>query len=70
MKAIYVSVWDDGVQIEVECEFNPDTNSICKIAEDERFKTVNDFVDEWVILPPDNTVIRQFTREMEELAKS
>lgn len=31
VKAIYVSVWDDSIEIESSCNFNPQTNEVSDI---------------------------------------
>jgi hypothetical protein len=58
MKATYVSVWDGGVEVRTNCEYNLETGEVTDI-ETSDVSGVNCCEDEYIELP-DGKVIRDF----------
>ena len=63
MKAKYTSVWDGGVNIITNCDYDPATKIVSKIESVDPGK-VRDLDDEFVTLP-DDTEVRDFIMEDE-----
>lgn len=61
MKAKYVSVWDGGVEVKSNCDYNPTNNEVSDI------ETIDidglDILDDEYILLPDGTEVRDFVVE-------
>lgn len=58
MKATYVSIWDGGVRVETNCEFNPETKEVTDV--DSVDVDGVDICDEEFIELPDGTEIKTF----------
>ena len=50
MMATYVSVWEDGVEVRTECEYDPDTKIVTDI-EPSDVEVAGNLEDEFVELP-------------------
>ena len=61
MKAKYVSVWDGGVEVKSNCDYNPTNKEVSNI------ETIDidglDILDDEYILLPDGTEVRDFVVE-------
>ena len=61
MKAKYVSVWDGGVEVKSNCDYNPTNKGVSNI------ETIDidglDILDDEYILLPDGTEVRDFVVE-------
>lgn len=64
MKAKYVSVWDGGIEIRTDCEFDPFTNIVSNI-ETSDVEGLEYLEDEYIELY-DGTEIRDFYNEDDE----
>lgn len=58
MKAKYVSVWDGGIEVKTNCEYNPTTKEVYDI-ETSDVDGLDVCEDEYVLLP-DGTEVRDF----------
>jgi len=63
MKAKYTSVWDGGINITTNCDYDPQTKKVSNI-ESVDPGNVQDLDDEFITLP-DDTEVRDFILEDE-----
>lgn len=64
MKAIYVSVWDGGIEIRTNCQFDPTTKEVSNI-EVAAVDGLDVLEDEYIELP-DGEEVRDFIAEGNE----
>lgn len=64
MNAIYVSVWDGGVEIRTKCQYNPETKEVWDI--DATDVDGLDICEDEYIELPNGTEIRDFISEGNE----
>lgn len=64
MKAIYVSVWDGGVEVKTKCEFDTTTKEVSNV-EVSMVEGLEICEDEYILLP-DGTEIRDFITDDSE----
>ena len=64
MKAIFISVWDGGIEIKTNCEYDPTTKEVSDI-ETSNVDGLDICEDEYILLP-DGTEIRDFVSENDE----
>lgn len=58
MKAIYVSCWEDGIEVMTACEFDPETNVVSEIEASDIEGL--EFLDlEFIILPNGSVIERE-----------
>ena len=65
MEAIYVSIWDGGIEIRSECFIDLETNDVTDI---EQFDVEGlDYCEEEYVELPDGEIIEEFTIDGEEI---
>jgi len=61
MVAVYVSVWDDGIEIKTSCKYDSNTKVVSEI-ECSDVDGLDILEDEYILLP-DGTEVRDFINE-------